>query len=482
MAKEIRFKISNKTSFAFKYGDYDLTPRGILGKIINLSRIVSIIFIIFSLSFENVNILNGGTVIYSYYFILILIAFQLLKRIIGKGDFFPSYSFDVQILFMMSFIALSLFINTVIFKTGQNIWGEAGMQSISGITMIMYWFMYYLLCLNLGVKGGGRRSIMYMNMAVIAGISFVIINGSSNIAYFADVVILLIPGLIWLTFTQKKLFWYSLIALLITIIMLFWATNYAIFAFFIGIGISTIFQILVYRKNLVRNLKTFFIDFKRVLIKNISFKKFIDKSYASLISIIDLIIIIIGIFWTVFNYSQIGTSNLYTTGYKYYIDGLAWNNITFGRALYGIESTGIFTTIFAYGVLPVLVGFIIIILGFVKMYKFLSKQKSMYVIGRFFALISILITLITFYVVSPLNNSVMIMIWVVIALLAISNELHVNKKQLVVSNEINTYSDVKEESIKEFMQILQKLLIILLIVLLVYGFTLIKSITQYLSN
>lgn len=342
--------------------------------------------------------------------------------------------------------------------------------------------MYYLLCLNLGVKGGGRRSIMYMNMAVIAGISFVIINGSSNIAYFADVVILLIPGLIWLTFTQKKLFWYSLIALLITIIMLFWATNYAIFAFFIGIGISTIFQILVYRKNLVRNLKTFFIDFKRVLIKNISFKKFIDKSYASLISIIDLIIIIIGIFWTVFNYSQIGTSNLYTTGYKYYIDGLAWNNITFGRALYGIESTGIFTTIFAYGVLPVLVGFIIIILGFVKMYKFLSKQKSMYVIGRFFALISILITLITFYVVSPLNNSVMIMIWVVIALLAISNELHVNKKQLVVSNEINTYSDVKEESIKEFMQILQKLLIILLIVLLVYGFTLIKSITQYLSN
>jgi hypothetical protein len=264
--------------------------------------------------------------------------------------------------------------------------------------------------------------------------------------------------------------------------MLFWATNYAIFSFFIGLTLSTIFQLLIYKKKLFKNLRIFIEDSKKVLTKMIPFNKYIENNYSSLILIVNLIIIIIGIFWFIFNSALIGTFNLYSVGYKYYLDGLAWNNILFGRALYGIESTGLFTTVFAYGILPILVGFIIIILGLIRMYKFLKLQKKTYKIGRFFALISMLITLIAFYVLSPLNNSVMIMIWIVLSLLAISNELHINNKQIIVNNEINRYSNLKEESIKEFMQILQKLLIILLIVLTVYGFTYIQGITQYLTN
>jgi hypothetical protein len=480
MAKEIRFKITNKASFALKYGDYDFSPSGILGKIINLSTVISVVLIIFSLAFENITILQGGTIMYSYYLILILLGLQLIKLIIGQSDFFPSYSFDVQSLFALSFIALSLFVNTVFFKTPQNIWGASGMQSISGITLILYWFMFYVLCLNVGKKGGARLGIQYFNIGVVVGALATIINGGSNVAYFADAAILLIPGMIWLVFTQKKLLWSSILALIITVIMLFWATKYAIFALFIGVAISTILQIILTGKKLLKNTKIFFKNLKSFLVKNITFKEFIGESYSTIILLINLLLVISGVIWCVNNLTQVGTSVLLTNGYSYIVDGMSWNTLIFGRALYVIESTGLYTFVFAYGLLPLLVGIVICVLTLIKLYKFISKTKIRFIQGRFIALISILITLISFFVVSPINNSVMIMIWITLALLAITNELYVNKKVVIVNNAIKKYNDIKEDSIKEFMQILQKLLIILIIVITVYGFSYINSVSEYL--
>ena len=79
-----------------------------------------------------------------YGFMVVLLFMQIMKRILSRSDYLPTVPYDILLLIFVSVATISIFISLLVSKGEFSIWGGADLRIISGISLIAYWFVYYL--------------------------------------------------------------------------------------------------------------------------------------------------------------------------------------------------------------------------------------------------------------------------------------------------------------------------------------------------
>ncbi|MBW7954060.1 hypothetical protein H3C67_04720, partial [Candidatus Dojkabacteria bacterium] len=104
-----------------------------------------------------------------------------MLKLLGKGDFLPTVSYDLLLLTYTSVIAISLLLAVVNSQNTFALWGGGLYRIISGLSIIAYWFLYYLTNIFGRQEGMLRRSIELI--AISAMIAFVVSLANALLEY-----------------------------------------------------------------------------------------------------------------------------------------------------------------------------------------------------------------------------------------------------------------------------------------------------------
>jgi len=106
-----------------------------------------------------------------YIFSVTLLAFQILRKIVLKGEFLPTVPYDLILLTFTTLVAISLFVNSLDAGEEINIWGGPILRLYSGLSLICFWFIYYLTVINFSSKKHLDKLLTTLSYApVVAGI------------------------------------------------------------------------------------------------------------------------------------------------------------------------------------------------------------------------------------------------------------------------------------------------------------------------
>jgi hypothetical protein len=469
MAKEIRLKLTKTYTLNLKLGKPDISQRGLLHKADLLIKLILSLLLIGFLALEFFTFQTSvSTVKIVYWAIIILLGLQLIKRLFLKGDNFPTYAYDIHSLVVISLVALSLFVNIVISHNQQNIWGLPNLNAFSGISIIVFWFLFYLTAINFADKKGTLRLFLAINLAPAFGLLVFAFNRFATLNQIADVIVILLPGFVWMVLTQKRLFVLSILNTGLAVLMLFFASIAAVVS-----ALSALFFILAIT---VYNERGHWLAIKLQLDKDteelragkLKIFKYIRSNYQAYFVIISLIVVIIGLFILLFGKYNLNLSQYFVTGGNEVAKQANINTVFFGRGLKEIAGSSIFTMIYAFGVLPIIAYALLLFFVIRDLMLLIRENLGPLVSGKAYFLLSSFITMVIYSVVFVPNSSLVITFWVMLAASAVLIETKKNKHHISNNNTINNLQNIKDESIRDFIQFLQKFLVVSIIGLVCY--------------
>lgn len=129
--------------------------------------------------------------------------------LLGKADYLPTVSYDLLLLTYTSVIAVSLLLSIVSQRDSFPLWGGSSYRIISGLSLIAYWFVYYLTNVFGRQEGMLRRSIemiAYSGLVAVVWTAFLsLIDSSLMLGYgIADAMVVLLPFWSWMFLSAPR--------------------------------------------------------------------------------------------------------------------------------------------------------------------------------------------------------------------------------------------------------------------------------------
>jgi len=470
MSKKMIIRLTPKYSLKFDPSSFKLRPGWQAVSFDLADHLLSWllpIFILFSLSFELFSNSGGSVILDAVYAITVAgMALQLIKRVLGKNEYLPQVPFDMLLLTFTTIISVSLFYHTAILKDQTNLWGGISLRAISAISLIAYWFFYYLLVANSRDKRTLGRFLKLFFwapplMGAVALISFRIIPASVSITLAC-----LIPGFVILLLTQKKNLWLLLLDLVLSVIIVLSSANTtAIFAVLITF-ILAFFTILITKRNRILPMfRTLDKITKQELRRD--FLAVVNKQALLLFFLLSLVLSLFSLFWFNRNLST-GFFNGITLG----LSSLKFSGIIqvlIGNGMADSAGGKIWQLIYSYGLVPLL------LLGYF-LYRFtrdqitlLKSKLSLQISGLALALLSFLLTLTIFALLQNTGLELVIILSIfVVAVLTQLKQIYADKSEYQYTRELNTLKGVKGARKKLLYRISQFIIVALLLVGSIY--------------
>lgn len=470
MSKKMIIRFNPKYSLRFDPSFFKLRPgwQAIFFDIADkLLQILIPLYILLIFSFDLLSGTQGiGSIISLYALIITALILQIVKRVLGKSEYLPQVSYDLILLFFTTLIAISLFYHTAIAKDQINLWGGYSLRTISAISIIAYWFFYYLILSNSRDKkslGLLIKSFFWapIVMGVITLISFreIPVATSTAISCF-------IPGLIILLLTQKKNLLVIFINLIFALTITFISNNaFAIFSILVTF-ILTFIIILVSKRNKLFNMIRSLDKITRSEIKKEPLA-LINKHSLLIFFFLSLIISLYSLFWLTRNLSQdffngivLGLGSLKFAGITEFLIGNGMADSAGGK---------IWQLIYSYGLLPILTLCLFLFYFWRDQLKMIKSSLSLPILGLIFWAISTLFTLTILLLIQNSALEVVIIISIFLVSILIQLKLiYLDKKEYNYSRELNLLSNTKDSRNKFLLKLSQFVLASLLIIAAIY--------------
>ncbi|KXK09660.1 MAG: hypothetical protein UZ20_WS6002000356 [candidate division WS6 bacterium OLB21] len=185
MSRKYTFKLAPKLAFniylpsSVKYGG-----EGLLTMLLYLQPRFWKFFLVFLIPVffvTGTQDFGASHLLFLYAFVVLILFTQIMLKLLGKGDFLPTVSYDLLLLTYTSVIAISLLLAVVNSQNTFALWGGGLYRIISGLSIIAYWFLYYLTNIFGRQEGMLRRSIELI--AISAMIAFVVSLANALLEY-----------------------------------------------------------------------------------------------------------------------------------------------------------------------------------------------------------------------------------------------------------------------------------------------------------
>ena len=426
-----------------------------------ISKVCWIVFFILLLSST---LFDKEVGIGAYLFTLIIILFQLFLQIIKnfctKNDLFPSVANDFVFLILTSLISLSLFVNLIMYKDSVNVWGGKTFHAISGISFILYWFMFYLLGINFATKKKFHQLVKLFSISFL--ISFIVSLIFSNNIPVDLLVILAIfnPGWLILTLTQKKNILIYFLNFIVSLFIFCFISNDLIHILIFTIYFSLFLIVLFKKRNTLLSL------FKNLDNRKIPFLTYLQNNYLIIIFIFSLIFSLVGLVWFRMNFGMfifdkviIGFNSVKFTHI---------NNVLLGNGLFPNGGSVLFQFLSTFGVIP-FIGIILIILYLIRGLLSIIKSSSLSRVGlNLFFLIELILLLTYLFLENIGINLILIILVVLITMVSIQKQIYLIGKELNFSDEISDLSFIEKKNHRFFYNFLRILFCLLITITFLY--------------
>lgn len=425
-----------------------------------------------------------GSILYLYYAVIILLGFLTVQKLLLKGDFFPMVGFDIESLIFVSSFAISLFISIVVFQTKQNVWGGAELRSLSGLSIVSLWFVFYIIASYIVAKKSFNKAFTLFFIAPIVALLAFVFNLKAVVTNTADVIVLMQIGFIWLTFSKTNTKWLGLINLILSCILIFWATATAQVITLAALLFSLIVYVYTNRKNLAKYIVQLDKSTREFVHKKMSFPKLVSTNPQMFIFTVLILTMVVALFAVLNNPTRIDIIPYFVKGFNSVSGSQSWQTALFGHGLKSISASTAFTVIYSFGVLPI-ITFIFLAFRIIKtliksFHKINNNAEGEAIKGKFLILFVILINILVYMIFGHILDVVVVLFWVVLALISALIDVS-NKRDIIQTNELYVFKDVTDESIKEFKEFLQKLFVLIFLTGLIYIIIQIGQLTTQIS-
>jgi hypothetical protein len=172
--------------------------------------------------FPSITVSGYSALMISLYAITLLVLMnRILRKLFLEGEHFPTVPFDLPLLTLTTFISFSFFYNTAVAQVNTNIWGGKSLQEISGVSLITYWFYYYLLFTSIKNKAGLKKLLQAFYFSpLISILGALIFNLQLSYSTFT-VIALLHPMFLYLSLNSKNNSKLHLLNLIISTLFIF---------------------------------------------------------------------------------------------------------------------------------------------------------------------------------------------------------------------------------------------------------------------
>jgi len=401
------------------------------------------------LGFEYLWFTDGiGNIVVIYFLGILLIGIHFLKRVLGSGDFFPTVAFDLETLILVSTVVLSLLLNILIFKNTKDVWGTTDTKLLSAISVVAFWFIYYLISINSQGKETLKKFFVVFNIGFYVALILYVFSLSSKITNIADMFVVFMPAFIYMVLQDGKIKWIGLANLMPSIILLFFASASA--------QVTTLFVL--------------FVEIVFCVFRN---KKTISR-YRRLISLLS-VGLTISLLSLLLNQNRVEISLLLTHGFQSIQGALTLQTFFFGNGLSNIGT--LFQNIFfSFGILP-LMAFIYLTTVYVKTVTKLDMKKNTELVPFRKILNISFLSLILYFVIGAGSGVSIAVFWVLTIFASIFVSVNKSHKPFLVVPKVNSFQGIDDESVKEFLSFLQKVILIVLIL----GIIFLENQLQYMS-
>lgn len=438
MLTGFNFQITPDLKFRFDLGGL----RGkesltwLLGLLNFLTRVIWMIFFLFLFSAHISDTdLGLGTLFWVYSFTMIFVGMQLMKRVISIGDYIPPVTYDLLLLSFTTVVSMSLLLSTLNTGGGVNIWGGSALRTISGISIVVFWFMYYVMLVNNSTVKEFKRIFLLFNLSPLVGLVLSFFGGAGIYVGIYYLMILFLPGWIWLMFTSNRYRWiYYVLFLLSLIILVRNPMPEVLMALVFEFLISLVIYLIHNFRKLGKILYKFNSDLEKFVSSKLSLGKFLSQHNEFLLMWVSLIFSLVGIVWGAMNYIEI-SANL-VAGINNLISKETITGLLTGKGLFQLSGSFVPQFVYSFGLVVSLIGVIMLFWIFRDLIRAIWKTKNNVELGELYFIFCSLIGVVTFLIFNPAYDLLIIVFWILVGFAAIANKIYLRQQELTFSEKL----------------------------------------------
>ena len=451
----------------------------LLDLIIKLNRLLWLVFFVLAFSAQLFkDQADLGSLLWVYVFMLMLLGLQIIKKILGKGDYLPIVAYDAQLLLFTTFSAISLFASTInASNKNLNIWGGEDLRFISGLSIIAFWFLYYLTLANFSEKEGFAKLVKLLGISILLGLVFSVISGAGILLGLATIYIILLPSWLWLLLFETKARWFYFLNLLVAILL--WRQIIDPVNTFVVWLVFAISFILLFLKNRLQLKKLFTrlnSDIDKLISKKLKLSQLLVKNAQVIYLVLAGLVSMIGIAWLVANKAS-GIFDLLTSGLSVFVKDLTVTNFFLGRGLVTIEGSFLTQLLYSYGVVVLLVLFFTVGLAIKDLLKYFFK-KDVSKLSLFASIVGVLLLMF----LGKITDIIMLTFWLVFTLIGVYKMTQIDKRVIQINKGVREASPDLKENVRRTLHFVQFLAVIIIVVAVVYTLTLISKLTLFIDR
>lgn len=456
------------------------------GKVIDIvfliEKLLWIVFFLFLFSSHvfKANNIGLGNIYWLYIFTLIFIALQVSKKIVLKGDYLATVMYDVLILGMTTMIAISLFFTTTETTVSFNIWGGENLRLFSGISIISFWFIYYMAFLNHATK---RALSNVINLVVLSPLVAFFINFIFSYPLdqgFSLTMALMLPFWMVLLISKERFRWIYFLNLIIAFIILNNLKDIYIMSVlgstFIALAILVLFKNSWSIKKLYLKFDK---DVEEFAAKKLPISKLVNKNSELLLFVSSILLGAINIVWVMLRGEGFIFQNIINGFDKF--SNLEFMNMLLGDGIVNFNTSYFMQFLLSYGALAS-VFFLLLIVFIYKdiLFSLRIKIKN----GNYLVLLSFtLITpLILQMLIGGFNELLIIFFWIALLISSLIKFVYIDKKDIDLSIELKPLILLTKKQYEQWGKKLQLVVVLILFIIIVYLINLVLGIEQFLIS
>lgn len=430
---------------------------------------------------------GASHLLFLYAFVVLILFTQIMLKLLGKGDFLPTVSYDLLLLTYTSVIAISLLLAVVNSQNTFALWGGGLYRIISGLSIIAYWFLYYLTNIFGRQEGMLRRSIELI--AISAMIAFVVSLANALLEYPYPLgvgifhgYVLLMPVWLLLSLSSVRLNKLFFVNFVISIVLL---GLYPAIEFVIGllVAFSVLLLIeLLSNKGKIKQLTTKFSkDFD--LYSDNQIKLFsIPRRNKSLVKIVfSVVFIALSLLWLLSN-RTLFVFPLLEAGLPELQKLVSVQHIIFGNGLFSEAGGTIITELVrSYGLLSFVVFFSLLLVILRDQFKVLITSKNDYEKALSKSVLTFVPASIVVFALSWTTELHLIIFWIWIGIAGVLKSRVLDNEYLKFEHKYINLSSIKNKNTRRFVEIARFVAILLIIVAVGYFFNLLNSIQVFIN-
>ncbi len=427
-----------------------------------------------------------GLVIWFYTGVLTLLALQVIKRILLKGEHLPAVPYDVLVLTLTTFVAIALFISTLRAQTAFSVWGSGSLALYSSVSIIAFWFLYYLTIANFRNHERMTKFMSIVAWMPVVGLLVNLLQGDKLFAGFTVLGILLLPA--WgalLVYSPRKIYLFNLLGgvyLLLTTRSAF-ALATVLIVSLVMVGV----KLYGMRTSLRQDFAKFAAELKSVFADKLSLSHTVSNNAQVSFLLLALTAIVVAALRLLVQFDNNIFEN-FASGFKLFVESfsaLGTNQkiltVLFGNGLVANSQTYFSQFLHSYGLINLVIFSILLVLLLRAQYKLFAEKLTAEQKGSVAFVFMSLVTMIVFFLFAQADPLMIVSFWVLLAFAGVQSMVLLAKKDYLYAAETLPYD--RKVLIGKFVvnKLFRALWVITTLGLLVYVYTLLDEVALLIA-